>query len=150
MFTPLEEAQYRVVHEFPGGAVKLASRAGMSGGTLSNKVNPAMEGHKLSVAEAILLQNLTKDYRILYAEAAALNHVAIRLGDYSGISDVELLNAYAHLHQELGEVASEINRALADNHIHRPEFNAIAQSMDGAVRAMFELRARLEALIDER
>lgn len=148
MFTPLEEAQYRVVHDFKGGAVRLASLAGMSAGTLSNKVNPGMETHKLSVGEAVVIQNLARDYRILHAEASSLNHVCIPLVDYAGISDTELLNAYARVHQEMGEMAGAINRAFNDKHITRTELDAISKEMDDSVRAMFDLRARLEALAD--
>ncbi len=149
MFTPLEEAQYRVVHDFKGGAVRLASLAGMSAGTLSNKVNPGMETHKLSVGEAVAIQGIARDYRILHAEASALDHVCIRLVDYSRISDAELLNAYARVHQEMGEMAVAINTAFDDKRISRNELNQISKESDDAVRAMFELRARLEALIDD-
>ena len=149
LFTPLEQSQYDVVHQFPGGAVKLASLAGMSAGTLSNKVNPGMETHKLSVGEAVVIQNLARDYRILHAEASALSHVCIPLVDLSRVSDTELLNAYARVHMEMGEMAAAINAAFDDKRILRAEFNRIAKESDDAVRAMFELRARLEALIDD-
>lgn len=148
MNTRLEEAQYQVVHEFPGGCVKLAELAGMNAGTLANKVNPGMATHKLAVAEAITLQTIAKDYRILYAEASALNHVAIALGDYAALSDVELLNAYAKLHQEIGDVAREIAKAFADRKLSAAEFSRITDEMDQTVRAMFELRARLKAVVD--
>lgn len=148
-FTPLEEAQYNLVHEFPGGAVRLASLTGMSAGTLSNKVNPTMETHKLSVAEAVLLQNTATDYRILYAEAAALGHVCIVLADYSHVNDVELLNCYAAFHTKVGDMAAAIQSAFEDKRITRAEFLTIVREMDASVRAMYALRARLEALIDE-
>jgi len=149
MMTPLEKAQYDLVHEYPGGAVKLANVAGMHAGTLANKVNPGMLGHKLSVAEAITLQTISRDYRILYAEASALNHTCVRLADWSGVSDVELLEAYSKVHKEIGDLAQKISEAFADRRITRKEFIGITKEMDEAVRAMFELRARLEALIHE-
>lgn len=148
MNTRLEEAQYDVVHEFPGGCVRLAELAGMNAGTLANKVNPAMATHKLAVAEAITLQTIARDYRILYAEASALSHVAIALGEYAGLSDVELLNAYAKFHAELGDLARVISQALSDRKLSAEAFRAIDREMDEAVRAMFELRARLKAVVD--
>lgn len=149
MMTPLEKAEYDLVHEHPGGAVKLANVAGMNAGTLANKVNPGMPGHHLSVAEAVRLQTIRKVYYILYAEASALNHTCIQLADWSGVSDVELLDAYSRVHQEIGQLAHEISEAFKDRRITRKEFLAITKEMDEAVRAMFELRARLEALIHE-
>lgn len=148
MMTRLEEAQYRVVHEFAGGCVKLAELAGMNAGTLANKVNPAMATHKLAVAEAITLQAITKDYRILYAEASALHHVCTLLGDFAGVSDVELLTLCSKVHAEVGDLSREMSRAFADRKLSQAEFRKIADQMDQVVRAMFELRARLKAIAD--
>lgn len=149
MMTPLEKAQYDLVHEFPGGAAALATLAGMSGGTLSNKVNPGMESHRLALTEAVTLQAIADDYRILYAEAAALKHVCLPLADWSGISDIEVLNAYTKLNKELGEHAKAIHGALSDGRVTRKEFNRIDGELNDVVRALYELRTRLEGLIDE-
>lgn len=149
MFSLLEQAQYDVVHDFPGGAVKLAPLVGMSAGTLSNKVNPAMETHKLAVAEAVALQHATRDYRILFAEASALDHACLPLGDYSRSSDVAILEAYTLLHAELGEMSAAIHKAFSDSVVSRSEFGTISGEMNHAIRAMLELRTRLEALVDD-
>ncbi len=149
IYSPLDEAKHDVVHGYPGGAVALAPLVNMKPGTLSNKVNPTIDTHHLMVDEAVAIQAAAKDYRILYAEASALNHTCIQLADFSGISDVELLNAYAKLHKELGDMAHEINQALQDGKIMRIEFRRISKEMNQSVQAMFALRARMEALIDE-
>jgi hypothetical protein len=55
LVSPLDEAQYRVVHDFKGGVVALAPLVRMNPGTLSNKVNPSVETHHLTVDEAVAL-----------------------------------------------------------------------------------------------
>lgn len=149
-FSPLDQAKYDVVHQFPnGGAVRLGPLVGIKPGTLSNKVNPQLETHHLTVDEAVAIQNAAQDFRILYAEAELLNHAAIPLGNYNNVSDVELLNVYARLHAEIGDLAESINDALDDHRITREDFNTIAKEGGQMVQAWLELRARLEGLIDE-
>lgn len=157
IYSPLEEAKYNVVHDYPldnlkarpRGAVALAPLVGRSAAVLANKVNPTLDTHHLTVDEAVLIQHAAKDYRILYAEASALGHVCIKLVDYSGIPDIELLKAYTHFNKEVGDTADAINSALADGDITKQEFNRISKEMDEDVRAIFGLRARLEALVND-
>jgi len=153
MYSPLDEAMYKTVHEYgttkSGGAVKLSQLVGMNPGTLSNKVNPGMDTHKLTVSEAVAIQHTTKDFRILYAIATILDHVCIPVPDFNNVSDVELLNAYSKLHVEIGQLAHAINDALEDKKISRKEFLNIQKEGTEAVQAYYELLCRLESLIDE-
>jgi hypothetical protein len=95
-WTPLQEAQYRTVHEFrrgnQKGAVALSPMLEKSSAVISNEVNPAVTTHKQSIEDSITLQLLTDDYGILYAYCQALNHLAIHLPESDSVSDVELLN----------------------------------------------------------
>lgn len=111
--TNLDAAQYAVVHDYPGGAVQLGAVAGINPGTLSNKVNPNIETHHLTVKEAVTIQALSKDYRILEAMAALLGHVAVKLPDAPSYSDIELLDAYADWTADIGQTSEAIRRALA-------------------------------------
>ena len=147
-YSPLDVAKYRVVHDYPGGAVALAPRAGMKPGTLSNKVNPQVETHHLTVDEAVAIQAAAGDCRIHEAEGYVLGRASVPLGDFAGTSDVELLELYADLHAQMGDVAREIRDALADRRITRREFNRIDREILGATQALFALRARLQGLAD--
>jgi hypothetical protein len=119
----------------------------MNAGTLSNKANPGMENYKLSLKESISIQLISDDYRILTAYAAELNHTVIHLGDFSRVSDTELLNAYAKLHKEIGETAAQINEGLVKG-ISRERLAEIRREGFEDVQAFFELFARLEAICD--
>lgn len=117
LFSLLDEAKYPVVHDFKGGAVALAPLVRMKPGTLSNKVNPSVETHHLTVDEAVAIQHTARDCRILVAEAHLLGHTCIPLGELASVSDVALLDAYARYHAKVGETAAAIRAALADGRI---------------------------------
>ena len=151
LFGPLASAIYETVHGYRApdgkarGAVALAPRCGMNPGTLSNKTNPD-QGHVLGLAESIPLQLVADDYRILYAYAAALQHVAYRLPPHRDASDVELLDAYAKVQERCGLKARAIRDALCDGNVTRTELEEIRAAFDDEVRAGLELLSRLEAL----
>lgn len=148
-YSPLEEAKHAVVHEYRGGAVALASRLGMNPGTLSNKVNPDVHTHHLTVDEAVAIQNVARDTRIIAAEAAALDGVFVPLKRPEHVADVHLLEAYANYHAEIGQTAQALKDALADGRIERREYQRIhAEAFEDAA-AMFSLLHRLEALVQD-
>ncbi len=143
----IDDAGYRLVHDFPGGAPALAPLVNMNMGTLLNKANPHMRDHQLTVRQAIAIQKATEQFLMLYAEARLLRHVCIPLGKFPGASDVELLDLYARYHQELGETAAEIRKALAACKITRRMYNEIEREAFEDAAAMFELLARLKSLV---
>lgn len=150
----IDRAIYSLVHEFPGGAPALSaalySQYGFSvrPGTLMNKANPDQDA-QLTVREAILLQSIQKKYPLLFAEAHRLNHAAVPLGDFSNSSDIELLDTYTKLHQELGELAIAIHDALADGRITHDEFFRIRRKNSDMIRAALEMEDRFQALADD-
>ncbi|MFI9653949.1 phage regulatory CII family protein [Guyparkeria sp. GHLCS8-2] len=141
----LDAAKHAVVHDFPGGAVALAPLAGMNPGTLSNKVNPTIDSHHLTLSESVTIQAISQDYRILHAEAAMLGHAAIPLPKPGNCSDVELLNAYARWTKDIGETAAAINEAL-EGDIDEKALAAIHREMHEDFARALELFARFKQL----
>ena len=134
---------------YSGGAKALGERLRKSPGVLSNEINPSQPNHKLGLLDAIHIMHLSKDFRILEAVAACLNHSMINLGDFSASSDVELLDLYARWHGSIGDVAQEVSAALADGRIEREEFDRIRKEGMEQIHWFFEFLARVEALIEE-
>lgn len=149
MFTVIQQAIYSLVHEHKGGAAQLAPQVNMNPGTLANKANPSMKNHHLTVEEAVAIQKAKQDFRLLAAEAAALNHAIVPLGNFEGVSDIEILTAYANYHSEIGQTSIVIAEALNDIRITRDEYLAVHQEFFEAVSTGLEFLNRMEALIDE-
>jgi len=150
MISNVDLAIYNTVHNFRRGdyrgATGLAELLGKNPGTFANKANPAMPSHHFTAPELIAIMNQAGEYRILQAIAHACHHSCINLGDFSDVSDMALLDAYAAMHKEIGETAGVIREAIADGKITRDEFNEIDREFMEDIRAMLELRARLQTL----
>lgn len=131
------------------GAVALAPMLGMQPGTLSNKANPQQE-HQLTLRESIPLQLVARDFHILHAYAHTLHHVAYPLPAETGAGDVELLDQYAAMHAELGDMARAVRDSLRDGRIRSDEVQRIREAFDATARAGLCLINRLEALVDDR
>lgn len=148
----LDEAVYQTVHEYVDprgrakGAVALAPRVGMNPGTLSNKANPLQDTAQLTLAEAVTIQTVAQDFRILHALAAALDHCAYRLPAPVPVSDVALLDSYADMHAALGRKATALRRVLEDGRVTPAEVNELRQLLDDAIRSGLQLLSRLEGL----
>lgn len=129
------------------GATALAPQLGMLPATLSNKANP-LQDHQLGLRESIPLQLVANDFRILYAYSQALHHVAYKLPAIADASDVELLDQYAGMHADLGDMATAVRDSLRDGNVTRDEVRQIRSLFDNATRAGLGFIARLEALAD--
>jgi len=149
LYSPLEVAAYELVHKHPLKAAGLAARSGMRPGTLNNKVDPNYEGSSLFVQEAVALQLAADDFRIHIAEGILLNRASIPLLPLANVGDVELLNAYAKYHAEVGETAKALMDALEDKRITRAEFETIRREAFEDIAALLELLKRVEAVVDE-
>lgn len=134
---------------YHGGAVQLHSQIGISSSkVLSNKLNPNCERHQLTLNESLRLQQVTADYRILYAEARALNHVCLPVDASDlGASDMELLNLWADCIKEEGETAGEIRQALDDGQITFDEFSRINREIFEDITARLKLLERIRSLV---
>lgn len=154
LFGQLDTAIYDTVHGYRDaasrtrGAVALAPKLGMPPGTLSNKADPTNTGAKLGLVESVTLQLVANDFQILHAYNAVLGHCAWRLPVDSSAGDVELLDAYAAMHEQCGRMAVAIREALADRRVTTDEVARIRQHFEAEVRAGLELLARLQAIAE--
>lgn len=153
MMDLVEKAIYETVHGYRAGAnrgaVALAPRVGMRAGTLSNKADPAMESHQLTLRESIPIQQIAQNFSILYAYAAVLDHCAVELGDFNQTSDVEMLDLYCEYHARIGTGAQALRNALQDRRITFIEARNVKCALLEQIRAGMELQARVEALAGE-
>lgn len=145
----IQAALKKACEKHPGGINGLSLALGKGPHTLANELNPGMTSHKLGFFDALTILAQVKDPVPLRAIAAALNHTVIPLGDFSETSDIELMNAYANWHAEIGDVSREVSRALEDGQVEREEYHRIRHEGMEQIQKFFEFLARLEALIDD-
>lgn len=145
-FDSLDVAGHALVHS-NGGAAKLAPLVGIQPGTLCNKANPQQE-HDFTVRELVRLTAVTDDYCLLDAIETILGRVGVKVGEYSGSSDIELLDAWANVQAEEGETATAIRDALRDGRIDADELANIKREIFEDFSARLELLARLEGIAE--
>lgn len=148
-WTPIQEAAYLTVHSYPGGATRLAPLVGKTPRSLDNEVNPDVPTAKLGIEDAVTLQHGANDYRLLEAMAMTLGFAVLRICDHTGISDVELLDAYSEWNAEIGETHSVIRKALSDGRVTRSEVDEIRREMFEDFQRELGVLARLEALVED-
>tara|TARA_R110002167_G_scaffold98718_13_gene259448 strand:+ start:1723 stop:2208 length:486 start_codon:yes stop_codon:yes gene_type:complete len=126
----LDLACYRAVHDYTGGVVAVAAVFGWSANTLQNKLNPTQAQNKLTAFEAEQILQLTKDVRILDALCQPVNALWIWGEPYQQVAgDMAMLDNVTELVQRTGELAGEIQQALADGVVDRDEIKRMQYAL---------------------
>lgn len=131
------DAAYHTAHAYPGGVPALAQRMAMSHNTLSHKVGLNNSTHHLTLREAVTMQEVTGDARILHSMAGALGYACVSLRtDGGGTTLAEVM----HMAKEFGDVLASINSAVADGRVTPNE-------MQDCERQAAELMAALNSVL---
>lgn len=129
----VDDAAYRIAHEYPGKVEGLALRMGVSASTLNKKVSPNNTDHKVSVADAVHMQVAANRFDILYAMSAALEHVSIPVPDQD---HGQLARRLAKVGSEVGDVFRKTEKALADGRISPRERRELTKEVTEAITAL--------------
>ena len=144
----IHDAAYNTGHDYPGGVAALSVRMGVSRNVLQNKLNPAIEYHKLTLDEALRMQALTGDVRVLQAMAETLGFVCIPIPQFDGVADMALLDAYTAMVVDEGHFAEDFRAALEDGKINRIDYERLHDDLHVQQCHEMELLARIESLIE--
>lgn len=117
-----------------GGPTFLGQQLGIPPKVLANKANPRQKYNQLSLQEALQIQILTGDHRILHALARALGYILIPM-DQAPPSDVELLTLYARWQDAEGHIHHAIVRAFEDREVTSDEVAEIKRRFHAAESA---------------
>ncbi|RZI82607.1 MAG: hypothetical protein EOP38_15450 [Rubrivivax sp.] len=129
----VDDAAYRIAHEFPGRVPALAQRMGVPPSTLNKKVSPNCESHRLSVADAVHLQLVAGRFDILYAMASQLDHVCLHMPDETA-SEVGM--RLARVGAEVGDVFRVAQKAMEDGSITPNERRELSGQIAEAISAL--------------
>lgn len=144
----LSDAAYATAHDYPGGTPSLAPRLNLSGAMLRNKVNPNDVTHHLTLSEAMRMQSLTADHRILHAMADELGYVCIKL-PVQGASDMALLDSFMAITKELGDFAGEFQKDWADGRIDAKEIDRLRKEFYELQQSAAGFMGMIEALAEQ-
>ena len=108
------DAAYHTAHSHPGGVPAVALRMGTSANTLQHKVSLTNGTHHLTLREAVAMQEVTGDARILHAMAGSLGYTCVSLHTDGAASTLETV---MYMAQEFGEVLCSVNSAVADGRV---------------------------------
>jgi hypothetical protein len=137
-----------VVESF--GVPDMAAKIGMPTGTLYNKVNQNESSHhKPTLADAVLVQVVAGDTRIVEAMAHTLGGVFLKLPTLEAVSDAALLEMVADIHIQSGHFHWEIKEALRDGKFTRQEHADIHQKALIFITAVLQAVSRIEGMVDD-
>jgi hypothetical protein len=146
MMDELLLAAYHTVHGFPGGAKALAPRLGMAPSTLSNKVDPMVDTHKLSLTEALAAMLATGDFSILNVLAEQTGHVVLPAGSFGDMADTAVLELFARIQVEQGDVARALLSALEDGRFQPHEVEALSRETMEFIQAIQHFIGRIRGV----
>lgn len=145
----VEEAAYRVGHDFPGKIPALARLLAKNPGTLGNQLNPNTETHALTLVTAVAMTLVSDDPRILEAFAGTCGYGVFRLPE--GVaSDEALLDLVLNSQQEAGEFGRLLRESLQDGSVSRREIQQMDVQCRRVVAAFHALLMRVEGLSSDR
>ncbi|WP_025918308.1 phage regulatory CII family protein [Herminiimonas sp. CN] len=145
--TDVHEAFRAVVHDYD--VAQMAAKLGMPAGTLYNKANlNESSAHKPTLADAVLVQVIASDTRIVEAMAHTLGGVFVKLPTVQAISDVALLEMVADISIKNGQFHGELKEALEDGKFSRDEHAAIHQRALIYITSILETVSRIEGMVD--
>ncbi len=110
-------AAYHTVHDFfPGGALGLGALLGKS--NLAAEVDPRVRGAKFGLLDAVKVQDLAGDYRILYAMAAELRHYPpVPMPAQDAPACPAALRTLAEAAKEFSDLLTAVSADLADGDV---------------------------------
>lgn len=137
----IRDAAYYTVHEYAPGTVALAARMKLNQQTLCHKVNPNNTNrNNLTLEEAVTLQLMTEDHRILFSMASLLGYfcVAQRAG-----ADGNVTTDIAQTMQDLGDMLKTVSASIADGRVTDRELREVDHAVLQLMGDLNHLRGRL-------
>ena len=136
------DAAHAIVHDYPGGSEPLAVRMKMAGAVLRGKVNTNDTGHHLTLSEAMRIQHLTGDHRILFAEASELGYIVIP-APTTELGDEDVTKAVTLFCGTFGDYLRGVSNSMADGKITDNERKALERELGDLMSAGSHLQAIL-------
>lgn len=138
-------AAQQIAAEHPGGTPALARALDMPASTLEKKLNPNNAQHKLTLMEALAMQQATGKRYVLHAMAAQLGCTCLAA---TPVQSLDAFEAFLRFQQEV----SELTCAATDG-LRRPSPNArrrVDYAANELIAAITQLAAAVAARVPTR
>jgi len=143
----VHEAFRAICHDYD--VAKMASLLSTPAGTLYNKCNlNESSPHKATLADAMLVQIIASDHRLVEAMAFTLGGAFVKLPKPAVISDQALLDMVCEISIESGRFHGELRDALADGKFTAAEHDAIHQRALVYIQKILESVGRIQGMVD--
>lgn len=120
----LQDAARLISERHKGGVPALAEAMGVSANTLQHKLNPNNKTHKLTLDEALAMQQISGLPFVLHAMAAAMAHSC--MPEVPDESDGKPVEAFMRFQKGLGDFNAAVADALLDDdETSRNEFRRV-------------------------
>lgn len=114
--TPLLIAARALVKHFPSGAAGLGLLMGKS--NLADELNPNLRKSKLGLEDAVEMEILANDFRILHAHCAMTRHYPpVPMPDPAPDADPQCMTTLSEMVKESADVVAVTVAGLADNDV---------------------------------
>lgn len=140
---------FRVAHGYPGKVPALAARMAKNVTTLQNKLNPNYPSHGINADEIEQILDLSDSNKAAAEFFAAKVGCVVFQPSEQQCSDIELLDAFMQVLQELGEFSAEFKQDFSDGNISQEEFDRIVKESDDVIARLLELRSRIGQLVSD-
>ena len=138
----VSDAALNVVHQYKGGAAALQLRMGKT--NLSGEVNPNVKGAKLGIEDAVTVQILANDYRILYAMALDCRHFPpLPMPEGLDVATDQCIRTVGELVKESADVVTVTVEGLADNDVSDNDLARFDREAGELIVKLQQLRLQL-------
>ncbi|MDF3837124.1 phage regulatory CII family protein [Cupriavidus basilensis] len=143
----IEDAAYRVAHDYPGGVPALAARMGVrSAAVLQNKLNPSQIQNHLTLREAFDITAMTGDPRIVDTFASVIGRITVKLPQIGDLSDQALLDQAGKMISGMGSAFSEFTKRYEDGEICLNDLIVLTAMGHDLIQCVMEWIKRIEAI----
>lgn len=138
-------AAMTLARHFPGGAAGLGNLMGKS--NLADELNPNLPRSKLGLDDAVEMELLSNDSRILRAHAEELRHFPpIPMPEGFDANAVPCMQAMAATLKEFADLVAAVTDALGDGQVTDPELLTARKEWDDVMVAGAVLMAQMAAM----
>lgn len=139
-------AYRNTVHGYAGGMEELATMTRTSPAVIYNQANLNMPGHVPSVKMIRAVLKITKNLSCLEVIAKENGAALFRLPDFSKGGDAALLEVFARMNKEYGDIGGKLADALSNGELSIAEAAGLEKEATEMIAVLSEFVSRVKGI----